>query len=51
MTAADLLNPDHPLHPAFKVWVEKKGTELNKRQARKFLASLPDRGKKYRTAA
>jgi hypothetical protein len=51
MKAADLLKTDHPLHASLKAWTEAKGVEMTKRQARKFLASLPNRGAAYRRAA
>ena len=52
MVAADLLNPGHPLHDAFKAFVDAEVVRsMNKRQARKFMASLPNRGAAYRRAA
>jgi len=39
MKAADLLNPEHPVHAHFIAWL--KGKEPTKRQARKFLQAFP----------
>lgn len=41
LVAADLLNPNHPLHLPLKRWVVSmnKGPELTKRKARKFLVA------------
>lgn len=49
MNAAELLKTDHPLHPALKRFCGDK--PLTKRQARKFLKSLPNGGAGYKKAA
>jgi hypothetical protein len=43
--AADLLKPNHPLHPTFQAWLIERGSEASKRQARLFLSLHPQ----YRT--
>ncbi len=46
MNAAELLVKTHPLHAALKLRVG--GKPLTKRQARKFLQSLPHGGAAYK---
>ena len=42
LNAADLLDPQHPVHKHFQQWLQ--GRQATKRQARKFLQQFP----KYR---
>ena len=42
LTAADILDPTHPLHRAMVQWTRKRtDTPLTKRKARKFLTAHP----------
>jgi len=41
VTAAALLDPNHPLHKAFVAACKQKRVEPSKRQARQFLSQYP----------
>lgn len=41
LTAAEIMKDTHPVYSHFKMFCEKKGTPMTKRQAREFLKKFP----------